>query len=109
MGMVEKKGYRLKKENKNGSAVLPFAIGKRFVSFSSFFAVVSLDLTKQSFGEIDGFCQLCCYDRIQEINANFAGELGGRVRVTAKITFVHVYSRTMLQKEDVLFLINHLL
>lgn len=34
MGMVEKKGYRLKKENKNGSAVLPFAIGKRFLSHS---------------------------------------------------------------------------
>lgn len=31
------------------------------------------------------------------------------VRVTAKIIFVHVYSRTMLQKEDVLFLVNHFL
>jgi len=88
----------------------PATIGKRFLSHSHLkfllFATVSHYLTKRSFGETGSFCPIIDM-------TGFSTEIGVllwswevKVRVTTKIIFACVYSRIVLQKEEVPILVS---
>lgn len=93
MAMVKRKGYRLR--NKNGAVALTFTIGKRFLSHSHLkfllFAVVPLDLTKQSFGvKLVGFVSFVDIIEFRREIQILLGSWEVKVQETAIITFVHV-------------------